>query len=534
MIAIWMAYSLVLSLLVGFTALALERVADLARRPRRFAWAAAIAGSLLVPAALALGPRPPSPPSAISPALASEGAPASEGPVVATTSSRPAAAFARMSQGVRVLDSPLLLLWAGASLFLGFGLLRAAVRLRHHSRSWAATVVDGAPVLVAPDAGPAVVRISGLTVVLPEWALEADPPSRSLMLRHELEHCRARDPDLLLGATLALVAAPWNLALWWQVRRLQLAVETDCDSRVTRAGADPHLYGVLLLSVGARTASSTRLAATAFSETPSLLERRIKAMTSPRPRNPILRAAAAGATAVLIVAVAAMMPQPARPQSPRPAATGRREGTGQFAVLLRVRSTVPTKEIGFKAAYLVDDRAGLQFVETTTPFQVAGRTLAASAILQKLRGEGQLDAALIVGAGADTQVVSAGSGPQLVLHYQPQVVPVQLSVERPCHQRGWPDIRYLQSLALEYHPEALAPAVARDSEAIGLVFNSACEVVRDAVGRRVPGDRTVDDVLARLFPDLGTGPAHLAMSGGADAVASQEPGRPMIYFAVLK
>jgi len=534
MMATWMAYALVLSLLIGLTALALERVAYLARGPRRFVWATAVVGSLFLPAALALGPRPHPAPSARTAALAPATTPASAHVIAATTATQQPSALLGLSQGMAALDTPLLLLWAGASLFLGFGLLRAAVRLRRRSRTWAATAVDGAPVLVAPDVGPAVVRISGLTIVLPAWALKADPPSRSLMLCHELEHCRARDPDLLLGATLAVVAVPWNLALWWQVRRLHLAVETDCDSRVTRRGADSRLYGELLLRVGARTAALTRLAATAFSETPSLLERRIDAMTSPRPRNPMLRATAAGAAAVLIVASAAMMPLPVRPPSHRPPATGQRDDTGQFAVRLRVRATAPTTPIHFKAAYLVDDRVGLQFVDTTTPFEVAGRTLAASAILQKLRGDGQLEAALIVGAGADTQVVSAGSGPQLVLHYQPQVVPVQLSVERPCHQRGWPEIGYLQSLALRYHPEALAHAVARDSEAIGFVFNSACQVVHDRVGRRLSSDRSVDDVLARLFPDLGTGPAHVSMSGGADAVPSQEPGRPMIYFEVLK
>jgi len=174
--------------------------------------------------------------------------------------------------------------------------------------------------LVAPDIGPAVVRLGGLKVVLPEWALSSEPAACSLMLRHENEHRQARDPDLLLGATVALMLVPWALPLWWQVRRLQLAVETDCDRRVMRAGADAHAYSVLLLSVGARSSSQPLLAPTAFSEARSLLERRIEAMTSPSSKRRVVRTALATGVGALSVAAACMMPHPA----PAPAQQGER------------------------------------------------------------------------------------------------------------------------------------------------------------------------------------------------------------------
>jgi TonB family protein len=131
------------------------------------------------------------------------------------------------------------------------------------------------------------------------------------MLLHENAHRQARDPDLLLGATVSLMLVPWAFPLWWQVRRLQLAVETDCDRRVMRAGADAHAYGALLVSVGARSTHQPMLAPTAFSEARSLLERRIEAMTSPSPKRRLVRTVLATGVGVLSVAAACMMPHPA-------------------------------------------------------------------------------------------------------------------------------------------------------------------------------------------------------------------------------
>ncbi len=310
MIALWMLYVTAVSLCLGLAALAVEHTASLWARPRRFVWAAAILASLLVPlVGLWLPPAPARHPVASRTAV-TPGAGVAAEPAPSAPSVMAVASLGRAGPIIATLNRPLLLLWCGASLVLALGLLRAGISLRRRARDWRATVADGTPVLVAPDIGPAVVRLGGLRIVLPTWALEGEPAARPLMLLHEQEHCRARDPDLLLGATLALVLAPWNVALWWQVRRLQLAVETDCDGRVMRAGADVHAYGALLLSVVARRARQPLLAATAFSETRSLLERRIHAMTTPRSRNPLVRAALASSVALLVVAVAAMMPQP--------------------------------------------------------------------------------------------------------------------------------------------------------------------------------------------------------------------------------
>jgi beta-lactamase regulating signal transducer with metallopeptidase domain len=186
--------------------------------------------------------------------------------------------------------------------------------------------VDGVPVLVSPDTGPAVVGLIRSHIVLPEWACEADPEVRALMLEHEGEHLRAGDPRLLAGALLVVALMPWNPAVWWQLRRLRLAVEIDCDARVLRRRGDVRAYGALLLEMGRR-AGASRLAVAAFSEPTSFLERRIRAMTAPALRFAGLRAAGFGALSAALVAAACSMPGPvqvAPPQSSASRASGER------------------------------------------------------------------------------------------------------------------------------------------------------------------------------------------------------------------
>jgi len=67
---------------------------------------------------------------------------------------------------------------------------------------------------------------------------------------------------------------PWNLPLWWQLRRLRFAVEIDCDARVLRRGYDVSRYGETLIAVGERQSATIAMVA-AMSEPRSLLEQRI-------------------------------------------------------------------------------------------------------------------------------------------------------------------------------------------------------------------------------------------------------------------
>jgi len=171
--------------------------------------------------------------------------------------------------------------------------------------------VEGERVLVSPDTGPAVAGWLRGTVVLPEWALGLKPGWRRLVVAHEREHLRAGDPALLALGLLGLALFPWNAALWWQVRRLRLAVEMDCDERVLRAHPDVGEYGELLIEVGRRASLAGALVA-ALSEPQSFLERRIRRMVSGRGRRRFAQIAGLAIVCTGVIVLACETPIPDR------------------------------------------------------------------------------------------------------------------------------------------------------------------------------------------------------------------------------
>jgi outer membrane biosynthesis protein TonB len=219
------------------------------------------------------------------------------------------------------LDAWALACWMAGSLFLLIQLARSIVAIRRRRRSWKAQVVDGRPVLVSNDAGPAVVGVRDLRIVLPQWALGLEPQIRAVILSHEDEHRRARDPLLLLGALAGKALVPWNVGVWWQCRRLRLAIETDCDARVLRREQDVQHYGSVLVAIAERRGPRAPAIAAALTESMSNLERRITIMTTPTPRYARTTAAVLATLASGVIALAAATPVPpgfAAVQPPRP------------------------------------------------------------------------------------------------------------------------------------------------------------------------------------------------------------------------
>jgi hypothetical protein len=153
--------------------------------------------------------------------------------------------------------------------------------------------------------------------VLPAWALALDDQRLELMLAHEREHVRAHDPLLLGGAALAAVLMPWNPALWWQLYRLRLAVEMDCDQRVLRRHPDVGGYGRLLLDVAQGDVLGARLPVTALASPVTSLERRIRTMTMRRPRHVAVRALGLAAITACLVVIACETPRPPTAPVPR-------------------------------------------------------------------------------------------------------------------------------------------------------------------------------------------------------------------------
>jgi beta-lactamase regulating signal transducer with metallopeptidase domain len=142
-------------------------------------------------------------------------------------------------------------------------------------------LVDGVPVVVTDMAGPATVGVWHSRVLLPRWVLALPGIQRRYVVRHEEEHRRARDATLLFIASLPIVLMPWNLAMWWQLRRLCLAVEMDCDNRVVGALGDANAYGELLLKIARASSRGPRLQPALLGV--GALERRLTALVAPTP-----------------------------------------------------------------------------------------------------------------------------------------------------------------------------------------------------------------------------------------------------------
>ncbi|MDF1505911.1 M56 family metallopeptidase, partial [Roseisolibacter sp. H3M3-2] len=275
---------LTLATVAGGLALALaaaraERALRLWGRPARGAWAVALAATLALPAVtLWLSPVVG---DALLTLAAAGGAPATipgllELPAVVVHAARTPAV-----DWLAWLDRALALVWIGAAVGGLLALVRAARTLRRAARDWRADAVDGVPVAVSADLGPAVLGVRRPRIVLPSWALGLERPLRARVLRHEAEHARAGDTALLLAAAALVALTPWNPAAWWIARRQRRAVEIDCEARVLRAHPDVSRYGLLLLAVAQRrdAAPLPALAAlSALAPARSDLARRIEAM----------------------------------------------------------------------------------------------------------------------------------------------------------------------------------------------------------------------------------------------------------------
>ena len=298
MIAPWILYTIAVSSLLAGAALVLERIARLMRWPTRGIWLATVLGSVLLPA-LADGFAHP--------------APSQLGTGAASGTTGPHISF----------DALLLVLWVIASLVMMIRLVVTTRRLRRHRRNWRSGQVDGTPVLLTREIGPALVGLMHPRPVVPAWTLELDAREQRLILLHETEHARASDPWLSVAGVVSTILTPWNPALWWSVRRLRLAVEMDCDTRVLRSGVDARSYASLLLAVGERAARTQFAWEIALAGSQSLLERRILAMTAPSsPRRPRLAIAGLGVAAILTLLLACEAPVPDQ-VLPGPAASTR-------------------------------------------------------------------------------------------------------------------------------------------------------------------------------------------------------------------
>jgi bla regulator protein blaR1 len=163
-------------------------------------------------------------------------------------------------------------------------------------------LIDEVPVVVTRSAGPATVGVFKPRVVVPQWVLALPDLERRYVIQHEDEHRRARDARMLFLTSILLVVTPWNVALWWQIRRLALAVEMDCDGRVLRKLGDADRYGRLLLAVAEANCFGPRIQPGLVGG-PGSLEQRLRHMLVPQEWSVLLRIGFACAALVLLYLV---------------------------------------------------------------------------------------------------------------------------------------------------------------------------------------------------------------------------------------
>ena len=253
----------------------------LGRRPARLravVWAAALAGTLLMPAATSMLPKMELPIPAVfdvsAPTLSVTERPLTraagslaEAPAVGqlkTSSSQTGTISQRLPLS---WTSGLLSLWAlGATallLHLCLGLLRirrtlrTAVRLT--DRRWNSLLESAAirvgcrrPVqlLISSDIEvPATVGLLNPSLLIPVYGRDWHEDRRLAVLLHELVHVRRMDWTVRFFARLAR-AAYWFIPLtWWAVRRLDLEQELACDEEVVALGTRPTAYADHLLGI---------------------------------------------------------------------------------------------------------------------------------------------------------------------------------------------------------------------------------------------------------------------------------------------
>jgi beta-lactamase regulating signal transducer with metallopeptidase domain len=319
MISELLLYGTKVTLLIGLAALALERVAAWRGLPRRGLWAAALVLSLILPALAVLTPKPAMAPAAFvpDPSTSSAAAPkavtqlfrAPDAAAPIEVKSPPAQRHLSLPTRVSV-ERALGTAWLAASvgLVILYGLLW--LRLRKAARYWRRERINGQDVWVTEALGPAVYGLIKPVILMPRWVLEAPSSARAVVLAHEQEHIAAHDPALLLLGLILVVVAPWNMPLWWQLRRLRFAIEVDCDARVLGRGAEPRAYGEVLLAIGERR-TFTPVGAIALTEPASQLLRRIRIMTVQLPKRGNCVVAAAIGLSLACLAVAAEFQAPA-------------------------------------------------------------------------------------------------------------------------------------------------------------------------------------------------------------------------------
>lgn len=296
MIAEWIGYAWMTTVCASAIALAANEWQRARRRSVRWVWMAAIATGSMLPALMAIRPRGVRPLP-----LATD-----ESGMMLTAQS------ISFAQGANV--SWLMVGWVVATAILLLGVGAALISLQRVRRRARAEEWSGTPVAITAEVGPGAAPFGKPAILVPSWTTGMTESDRQLLLAHERSHVTAGDARWLLAATVLVALNPWNLPLWWCLRRLRTAIELDCDARVLLSGALVRPYAELLLLVAGRPKGRFAPGLLTFAHSPSQLHTRIDAMTAAKRLTPLGRAAA-GALGViaLVTACETRIPAPVAP-----------------------------------------------------------------------------------------------------------------------------------------------------------------------------------------------------------------------------
>jgi beta-lactamase regulating signal transducer with metallopeptidase domain len=282
----WMLYSIIVSMLLGLAALAFERSAQIRQKPTRWLWGTCMVASLwifFIPSresvqipetthadrAIPFAILMPAPPQTKAIEL-----PRFTLPRIATD----------QASGSDEVSAMLEWTWRMASMALALVILASGVLLSWRRRSWERSHMAGTAVYISEDCGPAVVGLFRPHIVVPRWLKKLSPDEQELVIAHERSHLGAYDTQLLTIAVCLVACMPWNPMLWWQLRRLRLAIETDCDARVLGLGYPIARYSETLIAVGERQSASYAMTMAGYGSK-SFLEQRIHNMLRKKTRH---------------------------------------------------------------------------------------------------------------------------------------------------------------------------------------------------------------------------------------------------------
>ncbi|MFQ5536512.1 MAG: TonB family protein [Gemmatimonadota bacterium] len=264
-------------------------------------------------------------------------------------------------------------LWVVSLAAMAVYLLQAHLRLRAERAGWERRVVMGREVFISSRRGPAVGGVWNSWIVLPEWVLQLPREELRMVLLHEEDHLRGRDPELLAAALAFLAAAPWNPVAWWQFARLRAAIEVDCDRRVLSRTPNAWAYGNALLTVAAGS-SGPSLGLAAFTERGTSLRTRILLMTAGGSGRAILSGA------VLLMVGGLLAVQACRVENPL-ARDASLEGEDAPKKTEAVEDVPARPEVTLRG----EDIKGMATEPTFTPFTVAPSILNRREVIQAMQ-----------------------------------------------------------------------------------------------------------------------------------------------------